>query len=148
MSAEKDRLAAEMREAMKAGQKVRLAALRLLSASVKNREVELGHELGAEEFLEVANREANRRRESIEAYGNAGRTDLVERETEELGVLQAYLPEPLAEAEVAAIIDEAIASTGATAQKDMSAVMREVMAKVKGRADGKAISDAVRARLS
>ncbi len=147
MSAEKDRLQAEMHEAMKAGQKVRLAALRLLSASVKNREVELGHELNAEEFTEMANREAKRRKESIEAYQGAGRTELVEREQEELEVLQAYLPEPLTEGEVAEIIDAAIASTGATGPKEMGAVMREVMAKVQGRADGKAISDAVRARL-
>ena len=148
MTAEKDRLQSEMREALKAGQKVRLATLRLLSASVKNREVELGHELGTEEFLDVVAREARRRRESIDAFTEGGRQDRAAVEAEELAVLQTYLPEALTEEELGAVIDEAIASTGAAGPKDMGAVMREVMGRTRGRADGKAVSDAVRSRLA
>lgn len=148
MSAEKDQLQAQIHTAMKAGEKVRVAALRLLSAAVKYREVELGHELSAEEFTEVATREAKRRKESIEAYEGAGRTELVERERAELAVLEPYLPEALSADELTAIIEAAVASTGASGPGDLGAVMKAVMAEVKGRADGKAVSDAVRARLS
>src|SRR6059058_19876 len=104
----KDRLAGEMREALKAGQKVRLSTLRLLSASVKNREVELRRELSDDEVREVAAREVKRRTEAIEAYDGAGRDDLASREREEREVLQAYLPPQLSESEVEALIDEAI----------------------------------------
>jgi uncharacterized protein len=148
VSAEKDQLQAQIHAAMKAGEKVRVGALRLLSAAVKNREVELGHELSAEEFTEVAMREAKRRKESIEAYEGAGRTELVERERAELAVLEPYLPDALSEDELTAIIEAAVASTGASGPGDLGAVMKAVMAEVKGRADGKAVSDAVRARLS
>jgi uncharacterized protein len=148
VSAEKDRLQSEIHAALKAGQKIRLGALRLLSASVKNREVELGHEVSAEEFVEVAGREAKRRKEAIEAFEGAGREDRAAQEREELAVLEAYLPEALSADELTRIIDDAIASTGATAPSDMGAVMKEVMARAKGRADGKAVSEAVRSRLS
>ncbi|MCA1726967.1 MAG: GatB/YqeY domain-containing protein [Actinobacteria bacterium] len=148
MSAEKDRLQAEIHESMKAGQKVRLATLRLLSSSVKNREIELRRELTSEEFIDVVPREARRRKESIDAFAEAGREDRADVEREELAVLQTYLPEALTAEELAAIIDEAIATTGATEAKDMGAVMREVMTKTRGRADGKAVSEAVRARLA
>ncbi|MEX2458617.1 MAG: GatB/YqeY domain-containing protein [Actinomycetota bacterium] len=148
MSAEKDQLQTEIHAAMKAGEKVRVGALRLLSASVKNREVELGHELSAEEFTEIAVREAKRRKESIEAYEGAGRTELVERERAELAVLEPYLPEALSEDELGSIIEAAVASTGASGPGDLGAVMKAVMVQTRGRADGKAVSEAVRARLS
>jgi uncharacterized protein YqeY len=147
VTAEKDRLQAESREALKAGQKVRLATLRLLSSAVKNQEVELRRELTSEEFLDVVAREARRRKESIQAFTEGGRQDRADVEAEELAVLQTYLPEALSPEDLAAIIDEAIATTGATGPKDMGPVMKEVTGKTRGRADGKAVSDAVRARL-
>jgi uncharacterized protein YqeY len=144
----KERLAVEMREAMKARQAVRLSALRLLTASVKNREVELRHPLSDEEFVEVAIREVKRRREAIEAYESAGREDRAEVEREEQQVLQAYLPAALSDDEVDAIIEEAVASTGASGPGDMGKVMGQVMARGRGRVDGKAVQERVRARLA
>jgi uncharacterized protein YqeY len=144
----KERLAGEMREAMKARQAVRLSALRLLSASVKNREVELRHSLSDEEFVEVAIREVKRRKEAIEAYESAGRDDRAEREREEQRVLEAYLPAALSDDEVNALIEEAVAGTGAAGPGDMGKVMGQVMAKARGRVDGRAVQEKVRTRLA
>jgi uncharacterized protein len=146
-SALKDRLAQEMRSALKSGEKVRLGALRLLSASVKNREVELRHPLSDEEFIEVAIREVKRRKEAIEAFSAGGRDDLVAKESEEQRVLESYLPASLSEDEVTALIDEAIAATGAAGQGDLGKVMGYVMGKARGRVDGKEIQAKVRERL-
>jgi uncharacterized protein len=144
----KERLGLEMRAAMKARERVRLGALRMLTAAVKNRAVELGHALTDEEFVEVAGREVKRRKEAIEAYESAGRTDRAQTEREEQEVLEAYLPAGLSEAEVDALIDEAVASTGASGPGDLGKVMGYVMGKGKGRVDGKAVHAKVRARLS
>jgi uncharacterized protein len=147
-SALKDRLSTEMREALKAGQRTRLAALRLLSAAVKNREVELLRPLSDEEFVEVVARQVKQRRESTEAFESAGREDLAAREREEREVLEAYLPEQLSDAEVDALIDEAVAATGAAGLGDLGKVMSHVMARARGRVDGKAVQASVRARLA
>jgi uncharacterized protein len=143
----KQRLATEMTEALRAGQKVRLSTLRLLAAAVKNREVELRRELTDDEFIEVVGRQVKQRRDSIEAYAGAGREDLAGREREERAILQAYLPEPLSEAEVDALVDEALAATRATGPGDMGKVMGALMARAKGRVDGKAAQAKVRGRL-
>jgi uncharacterized protein YqeY len=143
----KDRLAAEMKEALKAGQKIRLATLRLLAAAVKNREVEVRHHLSDEEFVDVAGREAKRRREAIEAYRQGGREDRAEVERQELDVLKTYLPAMLSDDEVDALVDEALASTGATGPGDMGKVMGFVMARARGRVEGKTVQEKVRSRL-
>ena len=143
----KERLAAEMREALKAGQKTRLSALRLLSASVKNREVELLHELSDEEFVEVAVREVKRRREAIEAYEAAGRADRAATEREEQRVLEAYLPAGLSDEEVSVLIEAAISVTGASGSADLGKVMGHVMGAARGRVDGKMVQARVRERL-
>jgi len=144
----KDRLAAEMREALKAGQKVRLSALRLLSANVHNREVELRRPLTEEEFREVAAREVRRRGESIEAYERGGREELAAREREERDVLSAYLPPQLSDQEVDALVEEAVAATGATSEREMGKVMGYVMGRAKGKVDGGAVQARVRKRLA
>src|SRR2546429_1590360 len=136
-----------MKDALRSGQKVRLGALRLLSASVKNREIELRRELTDEEFLEVVAREVKRRNEALEAYEKAGREDLVAKEREEREVLQVYLPEQLSEEETEALVEEAIASTGASSMKELGKVMGYVMGKAKGRVDGGAVQQLARARL-
>jgi hypothetical protein len=143
----KDRLSEETTAALRAGEKIRLSTLRLLSAAVKNREVELRHPLDDDEFVEVATREAKRRREAIEAYEKAGREDRAATEREELGVLEEYLPAGLTDQEVDALIDEAIARTGAAGPGDMGQVMSSVMAEAKGRADGRAVQARVKSRL-
>jgi uncharacterized protein len=143
----KDRLASEMRAAMKERAAVRLSALRLLTAAVKNREVELRHTLSDEEFVEVANREVKRRREAIEAYEKVGREDRAAIEREEQQVLEAYLPAALSEEELAALVEEAFSATGAAGPGDLGKVMGYVMGKAKGRVDGKALQARVRQRL-
>lgn len=132
---------------MKARDAERVGTLRMVMASMKNTQVEKGHELSDEEVLEVLAREAKRRRESIEAYEGAGRTDLADKEKAELVVLQTYLPEQLSEEQLTAFVDEAIAETGADSPQQMGLVMKALMPKVKGRADGSVLSALVRARL-
>lgn len=144
----KTRLQQEMNAALKAREKVRLAALRMLAASVKNREVELGQEVTDEQFAEVAGREVKRRKEAAEAYEKGGRQDLVDREREEQAVLESYLPAQLSEEEVRALVDEAIQATGASRPGDMGKVMGHVMGKAKGRVDGATVSALAKERLS
>lgn len=147
MAEAKDRLQREMREALKGGEKLRLGALRMLAASVKNREVELGHELSDEELVEVASREVKRRKEAAEAYDGAERPELAEKERQEQAVLEAYLPTQLSEDEVNALVDEAIASTAASGSGDLGKVMGFVMGRAKGRVDGGTVNRLVRLRL-
>jgi uncharacterized protein len=146
-SALKVRLDEEIRDSLRRGEKVRLSALRLLSAAVTVREKEVRHRLSDVEIREVATREAKKRAEAIEAYESAGRAELVAREREERDALTPYLPEQLADAEVDAIVDGAIASTGATSVKQLGDVMRAAMTSLRGRADGAEVQRKVRARL-
>jgi uncharacterized protein YqeY len=143
----RDRIADDMRASMKAREQTRVSTLRMLMAAMKNVQVERGHELDDEEALEVVAREAKRRRESMDAFEKGGRAELVAKEGAELAVLESYLPERLSDDELAALVDEAIAETGATSPKEMGQVMKAVMPKLKGRADGAAVSAVVRARL-
>ncbi|HVL89173.1 MAG TPA: GatB/YqeY domain-containing protein [Actinomycetota bacterium] len=144
----RDRIGEDLKDAMKARDQVRVATLRMLIAAVKNAQVEKMHELDDDEVIEVATREAKRRKESIEAFRSGGRDDLVTKEEAELAVLQQYLPEQLGDDELAALVDDAIAETGATGPKEMGAVMKALMPKVRGRADGAAVSAMVKQRLS
>lgn len=147
MAEAKARLQQEMREALKAGEKLRLGALRMLAASVKNREVELGHELSDEELVEVATREVKRRKEAAEAFDGGGRPELAEKERQEQAVLETYLPAQLSEDEVSALIEEAVAATGASGPGDLGKVMGYVMGKARGRVEGGTVNRLVRARL-
>jgi uncharacterized protein YqeY len=137
----------EMHEALKAGDKIRLGALRMLSAAITNREKEVRRELSDDEVRDVAVREVKRRTESIEAFEKGGRADLVQKETTEREVLKAYAPVPLSDADVDALIDEAFAATGASGPGDVGKVMGFVMGKAKGKVDGAAVQARVRARL-
>jgi uncharacterized protein YqeY len=147
VSALKQQLDEEIKRSLKAGEKVRLGALRLLSAAVTNREKELRRPLTDDEVRETATREVNRRNEAIEAFEDAGRDELAAKEREEREALHGYVPEQLSDAEVEAIVDEAISSTAATSMKEMGRVMGAVMAKAKGRVDGGAVQAKVKARL-
>jgi uncharacterized protein len=138
----------QMTSALRAGDKVRLGALRMLSAAITNREKEVLHELDDDEVREVAAREVKRRAESIEAFESAGRTELADKERAEREVLQPFAPEQLSDAEVDALIDRAISSTSATSMSDMGKVMGAVMATAKGKADGSVVQAKVRERLS
>jgi uncharacterized protein len=138
----------QMTAALRVGDKVRLGALRMLAASITNREKEVLHELSDEEVREVAGKEVKRRTESIEAFASAGRAELAEKERAEREILEPFAPEQLADAEVDAMIDGAISATGAASMQDMGKVMGAVMASARGRADGSVVQRKVRERLA
>jgi len=143
----KEQIRQELTTAMKTGDKLKLGALRMLTAAIVNREKDVLHGLSDDEVREIAAREVKRRNESIEAFERGNRPDLVEKETAERQILTAYAPEQLTEAELDRLIDEAIATTGATTVKEMGKVMGAVMAQAKGKADGTAVQSKVRVRL-
>ena len=143
-----DQVGADIAAAMKARDASRLSALRMLKAAVMNKSVEKGRDLDDAEVLQLVASLVKQRRDSIEQFTNAGRTDLVEKETAELRVLQAYLPAAATPEEIDAAVAEAIAETGASSPKDMGKVMKAVMPKLAGKnADGKAVNEAVRRTL-
>jgi uncharacterized protein len=144
----KTQVQAQMTSALKAGEKVRLGALRMLTAAITNREKELGHELDDDEVREVAGKEVKKRTESIEAFDDAGRTELADKEREERTVLEAFAPSQLSEEATDALIDEAFAATGAATPQDMGKVMGFIMGKAKGQVDGGAVQRKVAARLA
>ncbi len=143
-----DQVSADLTAAMKARDASRLSALRMLKAAVMNKSVEKGRDLEDAEILQVVASLVKQRRDSIEQFTKAGRSDLVEKETGEIAVLQAYLPPSATPEENDAAVAEAIAETGASSPKDMGKVMKAVMPKLAGKnADGKAVNDAVRRSL-
>jgi len=133
---------------LKAGDKRRLGAVRLILAAVKQKEVDERKELTDPEVLAVLEKMLKQRRDSISQYEQAGRTDLAEQEAFEVGVIQGYMPAALGDAEIAALIEEAIAATGAKAMADMGKVMAIVKPKIQGRADMGAVSARVKQRLA
>ena len=143
----KSEIQSQTHQALKAGDKIRVGALRLLSAAIKNREVELRHDLSEDEVRDVAGKEVKKCTESIEAFDAAGRTELADKERAERDVLAAYAPAQLGEDAVDALVDEALASTGATSVKEMGKVMGFVMAKAKGQVDGGVVQQKLRAKL-
>jgi uncharacterized protein YqeY len=148
----KDRISEEIKLAMKAKDKVRLETVRSIKKVILEKESSLRAQgqdtLTESQELEVLSQLAKQRRDSIEQYRKAGREDLAEQESQELAILEEYLPKQLSDEEVAAIIDEVITSIGATSAKDMGKVMGPVMQQLKGRADGQKIQAMVKAKLS
>jgi uncharacterized protein YqeY len=134
--------------AMKARDELTVSVLRMLKAAAKMLQVELKRPLSEDELLAVVAKQGKQRRESIEQFAKANRADLVEKEERELGVLAAYLPAPLADAELDAAVTAAVAELDARSMKDMGRVVQSVLAANKGRVDGKRVSDAVKARLA
>lgn len=134
--------------AMKAREQARLSALRMLKAAIMNKGVEKGRDLDDAEVLAVVASLVKQRRDSIEQFTSAGRQDLVDKESGDLRVLQAYLPPSATPDEIDAAVVAAITETGATTPKDMGKVMKAVMPKLAGKAaDGKAVNEAVRRKL-
>ena len=144
----KDDLQQDMKAAMRAGEKPRLAVIRLINAAIKQREVDERIELDDAQVTAVLDKMAKQRRESIEQYEKAGRDDLAGQENFELDIIKAYLPEQLGDEEIDAMIAEAIAATGAASMKDMGKVMGQLKGKLAGRADMGAISGKIKAKLS
>ncbi len=144
----KDRLDAELKTAMREKDALKLSVVRMLKSAVKYREIEIMKPLDDGGVLGVVASEIKRRRDSVEQFKAGNRQDLVDKEEAELRILQGYLPQQLGEDELRAKVDEAIRNAGATGMKDMGAVMKALMPEVQGRADGKAVSDMVKSRLS
>jgi uncharacterized protein YqeY len=143
-----DKVAAEITAAMKSKDAARLSALRMLKAAIMNKGVEKGRDLEDAEILQVVSSLVKQRRDSIEQFSKAGRSDLVEKETGEIAVLEAYLPPAASAAEIDEAVAAAIAETGASSPKDMGKVMKVVMPKLAGKnADGKVVNEAVRRKL-
>ena len=147
MSELKARLQADMKSAMKAGEKDRLGVIRLIMAAVKQREVDERIELDDAEIIAVLDRMTKQRRESIAQYESAGRDDLAAVEKAEIEVIQQYLPQPLSEAEIDDLIRAAIAETGAEGIGGMGKVMAVIKAPMHGRADMSRVSVRVKALL-
>jgi uncharacterized protein YqeY len=143
----KTQVQTQMTEALKAGDKVRLGALRMLSAAITNREKDVMHDLSDDEVREVAGKEVKKRTESIEAFEGAGRTELADKERDEREILEAFAPSQLSEEATDALIDEAFAATGASTPQEMGKVMGFIMGKAKGQVDGGAVQQKVKARL-
>jgi len=144
----RDQVNSDIATAMKAKEQARLSALRMLKAAIMNKGIEKGHDLDDAEVLQVVATLVKQRRDSIEQFSKAGRTDLVDKETAEIAVLDSYLPPAATVEEIDAAIAAAIAETGATSQKDMGKVMKAVMPRLAGKyADGRAVNEAVRRKL-
>ncbi len=144
----KQRIQDEMKAALKGGDKPRLGVIRLIMAAIKQREVDERIELDDEQILAVLDKMMKQRRDSIQQYEQAGRDDLADQEKFEVGILQEYLPEALSEDEIAAMVAEAISSSGASSMKDMGKVMGQLKPKVQGRADMGAVSAMVKQQLN
>ena len=136
-----------MKTAMKAGDKAKLGVIRLMLAAIKQREVDERIELDDAQTLAVLDKMVKQRRDSISQYEGAGREDLAEVERFEVGIIQEYLPAALSDAEIAALLEEAIAASGAAAMSDMGKVMNVLRPQIQGRADMGAVSALVKQRL-
>ena len=143
----KERINDDMKTAMRSGEKDRLAVIRLLQAAIKQREVDERITLDDAQVTSVLEKMIKQRKESIVAFEKGGRADLIAKETSEIAVLQPYLPAQLSDAELDALISEAIASTGAASIKDMGKVMGVVKSKAAGKADMGAVGARIKAKL-
>ena len=143
-----DQIHSDLKEAMKAKDSIRLGALRLILTAVKNKEKELRRELEEREVLQIVSNQIKQRKDSIEQYRKSGREDVVQKEEQELEILQAYMPQQLSEEELEKLVTETIKEVGATSVKDLGKVMKAIMPRIAGRADGKVVNQMVRAQLS
>jgi len=148
MSVLKERLQADMKAAMKAGEKERLGVIRLIMAGIKQREVDERIQLDDAQVLAVLDKMVKQRRESITQFQSAGRDDLVAAEQTELSIIQEYLPQALSEEEVESLIKDALAESGASGIGDMGKVMAVLKPKLQGRADMSMVSLRVKSLLS
>lgn len=148
MSELKTRINEAVKTAMRAGDKSRLGTLRLITAALKQREVDERKELTDDDVLATLARMVKQRRESIAQFQQAGRDDLADRELAEIAVISDFLPQPLTDAEIDRLIAQAIAETGAVGIRDMGKVMAALKPQIQGRADPAAISSRVKQRLS
>jgi len=134
--------------ATKEKDKLRLSVMRLIRTALHNREIDLKRPLGEEECLQLLSSMVKQRRDSVEQFRQGGRADLAKKEEAELGIIQSFMPEQMSEEEIAEEIEKAVQEAGAAGIKDMGKVMKILMTRLTGRADGKLVGDRVKARLS
>lgn len=136
-----DTITEDLKNAMKAKDEIKTGTLRMLKAALKNKMIEkITDVLNDEEALDVVQKQAKLRKESIEEFKKANRTDLIEKETKELAILEKYLPKQMSEEELTNLIKDAIKTVGAQSKVDMGKIMKELMPKVRGKADGKEVN--------
>jgi uncharacterized protein YqeY len=143
-----ERLVEEMKQAMKSNDKLRLSTIRMIRSALKNKEIELRKKLEDEDVVKVIQAMVRKGEESVEQFQTGGRMDLVEKEKKEIEILKSFLPQPLSQEEILKIIDQSIQETQASSLKDIGKVMKSVMPKIGGKADGKLINQLVKERLS
>lgn len=145
----KDTIIADLTAAMKEKNADKLSTLRMVKANLMNRQIDKGGDLTDEEIVKALQSLVKQRRDSVEQYEKAGRTELAEKEKTEIAVIEDYLPQGATQSEIDAAVSAAIAETGASSMKDMGSVMKATMANLAGKtADGKMVSEAVKAKLS
>lgn len=143
----REKIDADIKEALKSGAKEKVSALRMLSAALKNKQIDKRRELTEEEIMETVRSLIKQRKDSIEQFAKGGRQDLVDKETNEVQILEGYLPAQMSREEIEALVHETVKQTGAQGPKDMGRVMKAIMPMVSGRADGKLVSEIVKAAL-
>lgn len=139
-----EQLDSDLKEAAKTRDQIRLTVLRLLKSALKNYEIEVGHDASPQEIMTILQKEAKKRRDSIEQYEKAGRSDLVEEESKELEIIQTYLPKEMSDEQLDSLVREAIAQTGASGLSDMGKVIPVVIKSSKGSASNDRISTKVK----
>ena len=142
-----EQIMSDMKDAMKARDKVKLNTVRMIKAALMNEKIKAGHDLTADEELTVLSREKKQREESIAEFTKANRDDLVAETKQELAIVENYLPKQMTDEELKQAVSQAISETEAKGKSDFGKVMKALMPKIKGKADGKAASNAVRKQL-
>ncbi|HSA77841.1 MAG TPA: GatB/YqeY domain-containing protein [Nitrospirota bacterium] len=143
----RDKIDADTKAALKSGAKEKVSTLRMLNAALKNKQIDKRRPLTEEEVIETVRSLIKQRKDSIEQFAKGGRQDLVDKETAEIAVLEAYLPQQLAREELEVMVRDAISQTGAQGARDMGKVMKALIPMVGGRADGKLVSELVKNAL-
>jgi hypothetical protein len=143
----KTQITEDMKSALRAGEKERLGTVRMLIAAIKQREIDDRREMSDADVLQITEKLIKQRREAAAQFAGAGRVDLEKKELDEARILSAYLPAPLSESEIGALITAAVQETGAAGVKDMGKVMNALRPRIQGRADMAAVSGLVKARL-
>jgi uncharacterized protein YqeY len=143
-----EKLVDEMKQAMKSNDKLRLSTIRMIRSAIKNKEIEQRKKLDDEGIFKVIQGMVRKNEESIEQFKAGGRMDLVEKEQKEVEIMKSFLPQPLSREEILRIIDQSIEETQASSLKDLGKVMKSVMPRLEGKADGKLINQLVKEKLS
>jgi len=142
-----DKLTQDMKDSLRAGDKIRLGVIRMLRAQLKNAVIDRGEELTEDEMLSVLSSAAKMRKEAIEKFQEGNRQDLVDQETAELEIIRGYMPEPLSEGDFSVLIEKAVHEVGAKGMGDLGLVMKQIMPQVRGRVEGGLVNRLVRDKL-